>query len=119
VYFEGRELKEYAEPVSANELREGEIYFSINYVDDSMLIPVMATVVYIGKNLEPNDVGQVYFQDVESYREGICYGGTRKKESADFQVGSENELSHIFEYEQALEALMRCSLNRKRAGSFN
>jgi hypothetical protein len=36
MYFEGRELKEYAEPVSANELSEGKIYFSVNYVDDDM-----------------------------------------------------------------------------------
>jgi hypothetical protein len=75
VYFEGRELKEYAEPVLANELREGEIYFSVNYVDDDMLIPVMETVVFIGRNLEPGDVGQVYFQDVESHREGVRYAG--------------------------------------------
>ena len=117
MYFEGRELKEYAEPVSANELSEGKIYFSLNYVDDDMLIPVMETVVFIGRNLEPGDVGQVYFQDVESHREGIRYGRDKEDGWAKFQTGSENEVSHIFEYEQALDALMRCSLNRKRAGS--
>ena len=117
MYFEGRELKEYAEPVSANELREGEIYFSVNYVDDDMLVPVMETIVFIGRNLEPGDVGQVYFQDVESHREGVRYGWDREDGLAKFQTGSENEVSNILEYEQALDALMRCSLNRKRAGN--
>ena len=72
------ELKESAEPVSAGDLREGEVYFAINYVDDDMLIPVMETVVFIGRNLEPGDVGQVYFQDVQSYQEGIVMAGIRR-----------------------------------------
>jgi len=116
VYFEGRELKEFAEPVSAGDLREGEVYFAINYVDDDMLIPVMETVVFIGRNLEPGDVGQVYFQDVQSYQEGIRYGWDKEDEWAKFEAGSENEVNHIFDYENALNALMRCSLNRRRAG---
>ena len=69
MYFEGRELKEYAEPVSATELREGDVYFALNYVDCDLLVPVVETVVFIGRDLEPDDVGQVYIQDVESYRE--------------------------------------------------
>jgi len=47
MYFEGRELKEYAEPVSANELSRRRNLLSVNYVDDEMLIPVMETVVFI------------------------------------------------------------------------
>jgi hypothetical protein len=60
-----------------------------------MLIPVMETVVFIGRNLEPRDVGQVYFQDVESHREGVRYGWDREDGWAKFQTGSENEVSHI------------------------
>ena len=52
MYFDGRDLKSYAEPVSSSELQEGQIYFSINYVDDEMLVPVIETLVFIGKNLE-------------------------------------------------------------------
>jgi hypothetical protein len=117
VHFEGRELKEYAEPVSASELREGQVYFTVNYVDEERLIPVMETVVFIGRNLEPDDVGQIYLQDVQSYREGVPYNWESEDGFAKFQTGSEDETGHIFEYEQALEELMRCSLNRKRAGS--
>jgi hypothetical protein len=49
----------------------------INYADDEMLVPIMETVVFIGRNLEPNDVRQVYFQDVESHRERRLIGGTQ------------------------------------------
>jgi len=54
------------------------------------------------------------FSDVESHREGVRYGWDKEDGLAKFQTGSENEVSHIFKYEQALDALMRCSLNRKR-----
>jgi len=71
LHFEGRDLKNYVEPVSASELREGEVYFAVNYVDNEMLVPIMEPLVFIGRNLESGDVSRVYFQDVESRREGV------------------------------------------------
>ena len=115
MYFEGRELTSHGNPVSSTELQEGEIYFAVNYVDDEMLIPIMRTLVFIGRDLEPKDAGQVYFQDVESYREGFRYGSEVTDEWASFESGSENELGHIFQFERALESLMCCSLRRNRA----
>ena len=114
MYFEGRDLTDHAEPVSASELCEGQVYFAVNYVDGEMLIPIMETIVFIGRNLEPDDAGQVYFQDVESHREGVSYDLTPSDGSAKFQSGSANEISHIFDYGHALEELMRCSLRRQR-----
>lgn len=116
-HFEGRELKTFAEPVSSAELRKGEVYFAINYIDDAMLIPVMETLVFVGSNLEPGDVGEAYFQDVESYREGVPYNFGADEGSATFYSGPENELNHIFTYERALDVLMRCSLRRRDAGT--
>ena len=37
--FEARELKPFAEPVSPEELRSGETYFAVLFVDDHGLIP--------------------------------------------------------------------------------
>jgi len=119
VYFEGRQLTEYAEPVSSHDLREGQLYFAVNYIDDEMLIPTMETVVFIGRNLEPGDVGQVYFQDVESHREGVSFDPNTDDGAARFQCGSEDELGHIFDYEHALEELMRCSLRHKQRGQLD
>lgn len=114
MYFEGRDLTDHAEPVSASELREGQVYFAVNFVDGEMLIPIMKTIVFIGRNLEPDDVGQVYYQDVESHREGVSYDWESSDGPAEFQSGSEDEISHIFDYEHALEVLMRFSLRRQR-----
>ena len=71
MYFEGRELSASAEPVSSTELQPGEIYFAVNFVDNEMLIPIMETLVFIGRNLEPGDIGKIYFQGIESHREGV------------------------------------------------
>jgi hypothetical protein len=114
MHFEGRELKDYAEPVSATELREGEVYFAVNYVDDEMLVPTMETIVFIGRNLEPGDLDQVYFQDIESHREGVLYTSDSSDGPSRFQAGAENQINHIFNYEPALEELMRCSLRRPK-----
>lgn len=112
MHFEGRELKPYAEPISAAELEPGEVYFSLYFIDDDMLIPILEPIVFIGKDLEPGDADQVYFQDADSYRRGVGYTATPDGEHANFFAGSENELQHIFDYEHALEVLMACSLRR-------
>ena len=116
LHFEARELKPYAEPVSSADLREGEVYFAVNFIDDEMLIPTMETVVFAGRNLAAGDAGLVYFQDIDSYREGIRYHSVSEEAEATFQVGPENNIGHIFQYERALEQLMGCSLRRKEAG---
>lgn len=112
--FEARELKTYAEPISANALKEGAAYFFVSFADEDMLIPVMDTVVYIGENLEPGDEDQVYFQDIMSFNRGVEYGGEGDGEPALFQTGSKNELGHVFDYEQALDQLLGCSLRRQK-----
>src|SRR5437870_5785774 len=125
MYFEGRKLESYDEPVVSTDLREGEVYFAVNYVDDDMLIPIIETLVFLCKNLKPDDVGKAYFKDVESYCQGLPYDCDEDKSStevdvnggsASFYSGPENELHHIFKYEQALEELMRCLLRRIQAG---
>jgi hypothetical protein len=113
--FEARELKPYAEPISADELHEGSIYFLVNFVDEEMLIPTMHTVVYIGENLEPGDHDQVYFQDIESYERGVRYRDGGDGDYALVQSGSKNELGHVFTFEHALDVLLSCSLKRRKS----
>jgi hypothetical protein len=114
--FEGRDLEPDEQPVSSTELLEGAVYFAVNYVDEELLFPIIRTLVFVGRDLDPEDRGQVYFQDIESYREGVRYGDEEIHESVWFETGSENELHHIFHFDRALEALMRCSLRRKAHG---
>jgi hypothetical protein len=49
--FESRELKPYAEPVVAAELKEGSVYFAVTFADEDTLIPTMETVVFVGRDL--------------------------------------------------------------------
>jgi hypothetical protein len=87
--FEERDLKPYAQPVTAKVLEQEKVYFSVQFADDDMLIPVMETWVFAGSNLDPEDAeNHLYFQDVESYLQGIRYG-TATEENATFQVALE------------------------------
>jgi hypothetical protein len=113
--FEERELKPYSESVSAAGLKEGSVYFAVNYVDDEMLIPTLEPFVFVGRDLDFGDDRQVYFQDVASYREGIRHDSDGSNDQARFWSGSEKEINQIFEYESAMDELMRCALRRRKA----
>jgi len=108
--FEERELKPYAETVPLGELKEGTIYFAVNFLDDAMLVPTMEPKVFIGRDMDPQEPG-LYFQDADSYQQGIRFGSTVEAPEAAFDIGAEQ---HIFEYEKALDVLMQCALRRKK-----
>lgn len=115
--FEPRNLNPHAEPVEAPKLKVGSVYFFLNYIDAEMLIPALVPMIFIGSNLESGDRDQVYFQDLDSYRQGIRYQSAGPDAEATFSVGSQKEINHVFEYEHALEELMRCSLRRNKMSS--
>lgn len=52
--FEERTLKPYAEPVTVEKLKEGEVYFTIQFSasDRDGLFPIMETLVFSGFNLD-------------------------------------------------------------------
>lgn len=115
--FEERELKPFATIVLARDLKEGAAYFATQHLDDKMLLPIMRPVVFIGKNLEPGDVGRVYFQDAESYRSGSRRDPSDTDTDALFESFPETktgEVSAIYEYEDVLDELMRCALRRRK-----
>ena len=111
--FEERELKSYAEPIQANVLVAGQVYFSVQFADESLLVPLMETWIFAGRNLRSGDRDEtLYFQDVESYLRGIRYG-TSEADEARFQIATPNNVNHIFDYEHALDELMKCALRRR------
>jgi hypothetical protein len=111
--FEARQLKSYAEPVSVDSLSIGEVYFNVLFLDDDILIPMMQPVVFVGKNLASGDADSLYFQDAESYREGIRFGPGASESGATFFTGSTQA---VFTYERALDLLLGCSLRRREHG---
>jgi|GEM_PF-5259936 len=115
IYFEGREVSPQGEPVSEKELTEYSIYYLVNFIDEKTIIPVMRTVVFVGKNLEPDDVNSFYFQDIDSYHGGKGY--EHADSYADFLVCSAQELKSVYDLEHALERLIYCFLQQARPGA--
>jgi hypothetical protein len=116
--FEARELKPYDDPVVSSELKVGMIYFSVQFVDDEMLIPELDPLVFIGRDLTPDDQGMLYFQDAGSYRRGIRFESNQTEDAA-FYAQREDEINHIFPYERALDLLLTCSMRRKKGHGGN
>jgi hypothetical protein len=115
MYFEGRELKPYAEPIEFDFLKEGSVYFSVTFIDEKMHIPQMEPFVVIGCGLSDTDTSDIYFQDVDSFEAGVRFNTATDADNANFLRISKNELSCIFEFDRALEVLMTCSLRRANA----
>jgi len=111
--FAERELKPYAEPVAPDQLKVGETYFGVQFLDEDGFVPVLEPKVFIGHNLEPEDKDELYFQDYASYRSGIRYDTASVEDESVFETGAEK---HVFEYERALDVLLRCSLHREKGG---
>ncbi len=111
--FEAREIESYAEPVLANELREGEVYFAVNFGDQQLLIPFVEPKVFIGRNLDQGDTDLLFFQSFETYAAGVRYNPNADNDPAAFYVRGPEDLKHIFEYEKALDRLLACSLRRR------
>jgi len=114
VRFKARDLEPHAEPITADRLCEGNVYFSVQYADPTLLVPIVQPIVFIGRNLEDGDVDLLYFQGYESFASGIRFVEASKGELADFDARGPEDLNHIFDFDHALDELMRCSLRRRR-----
>ena len=112
-YFEGRALKDSAEPVSRAELEIGEVYYRVSFFDRDMTTPEISTLVFIGFDLKKEGEGKIYFQDSMSYISGFRYGDTDKDNAAIIFARTENQLNGLYNFTTALEILMCCSLRKK------
>jgi hypothetical protein len=111
--FEERELKAYAEPVLPDQLQEGKVYFSVIFLDEDGLVPMMEPRVFIGSKVEPEG-DKLYFQAFHSYQRGIRFESPNADDEATFQTGTGR---YMFEYDRALDVLMACALRRRKPPS--
>ena len=103
--FEARDITNYAEPLLANELKEGEIYFWVEFYDDGhLLVPALKPWVFVGRNLKPGDTRHLYFEDI-----------TALEDTRDRFILEEGQ-GGVYDYEHALNLLLACSLRRRAAG---
>jgi len=110
--FEGRDLKPYGEYAPESTLVEGKTYFAVHFLDDETLVPELRPLVFIGRNREPSDSGQLYFQDAGSYFAGARYESATAEDGAEFHCVPSGTPG-VFEFEKALDVLLRCSLQRR------
>jgi hypothetical protein len=82
MYFEGRELKSYGEFVKASELVIGRVYFRVSFLDEDMAIPEVVPLVFIGRDLSPEEPG-LYYQDAGSFFEGRRWDDTNDEPAAE------------------------------------
>lgn len=97
----------------------GEVYFSLEFVDQDFKFPVITSSVFVGKNLDENQSKDDlwYFQDPESYFASGAFDGTREElpehfdenREADGQVyvHQENMLANILTIPELIEDLRR------------
>ena len=117
VRFEERELKPYAEPVSPDDLVSDQVYFTVQFADEKLLVPIVEPLVFIGRNLEKGDSDLLYFQKFESYSNGTRFDPSTGENAMEVHVRGPEEIKHIFEFEKALNELMTCSLRRRQRHS--
>ena len=131
--FQERELKPYANTVPAEELCKGNVYFSVTFFDEEMLIPLIETMVFVDSRQNEKNIDEFLFQDVISHQDGVKFDqidgiqdflshqdGLRFDQiyedgRAIFFICSKNGLNSIFQFEDALDCLLACSLKRKAA----
>jgi hypothetical protein len=110
--FEGRDLKDYAEPVLPDQLQESKVYFAVvswTKTDWCRVWNRKCSLV-----VKPNRKGDKhYFQDFASYRRGIRIDSPNADEEAAFITGAGR---YIFEYDRALDVLLACALRRQKDG---
>jgi hypothetical protein len=119
MYFEGRELKSLPRPVKKNELKLNNVYFALKYQDKGMLVPSLEPVVFIGNDLDPTHKGELYFQDFVSHQKGISFSSSSPDDASEFFIIPEKTIGFIFEYDAALNELLKCSIKREESSGRN
>lgn len=116
IHFNERELPVAAYPVNLNQLVTGKAYYQITYDGDDkdMEAPLVLSMVFIGMNIDDDETDTVYFQDALSYDFGIRLSDD--PESGTFMLFrcTPDGLGAIFEFDQALDEMMKCSIRRQR-----
>lgn len=76
-------------------MREGRVYFAVQFSDRGLLVPHMYPLIFLGHDLDRDSRGLRYFQDFDSYIAGVRYGKHGEEESACFQAYGPEQGQHI------------------------
>lgn len=109
--------------VSASELVIGQAYFLVTYADTAMVLPIVHSIVYVGKNLDGEKEDALYFQDVMSYARFGAYPnlktpGSKKKHDAKVIVTESPPPPNLFRIDGLVDEISRAEIRlHKRGGT--
>jgi hypothetical protein len=103
MWFDGREIKDSANSISADSLTADFVYFIVTFIDESMCVPQLVPVKYV-KRVD-NIHYFAYISDIE---------GVADDEENEFVLV--DEVAGVYTFEVALEVLLATSIRRKRRG---
>lgn len=69
------------------DLQVGEVYFMVGFADPDLYLPHLTPVVFVGHDLQAEDTGHVYFQDIDSYVTGVHVTDIANDEKSDEELG--------------------------------
>jgi hypothetical protein len=78
-----------------------------------LLLPTLETLVLTDKKQDENGRTTFCFQDLGSYQAGVRHGPPDAG-SAIFYFQSQQNLRHIFDYDHAVDELIKCALRRRK-----
>lgn len=126
--FEARDLNPWADHVRPADLVEGHVYFRVGFLDRDMVVPELEALAFVGRDLHPEGEG-LYFQDAASYLRGYRFplvdvnpfpmdpeaaSVTFANDEGWLEVERPGEYAGAQLYDDALNSLLRCSLDRAR-----
>lgn len=115
MYFEGRKLTSYSQPVSPDKLVVGKVYYLLGFMDHKAVL--FEAYQFIGRNLETEDQDRLYFQTYASYKQGLRWStSSTDDDMREFLCQPQDELGMIFEFEHALNELLKFSLRKGTSG---
>ncbi|HEX8611482.1 MAG TPA: hypothetical protein VF800_09365 [Telluria sp.] len=103
----------YAEPIGASELKQGNLYFMLNYFDEDLLIPELQTLVFLGRDVTGGGDSLLYFQDIQSYTTRGPYPNSTDGPGDIFNC-TDDQLGCIFRLDKAVSALQNCVRRREK-----
>jgi hypothetical protein len=110
--FPERELSDAAENVDGHALEVGTVYYKVEFMDAQLRIPSMTPVVYAGRVADGGHAGDFLFQDYESYQLGVRYPAANQR--AEFEAFAAEDGPSVFDFEGAVDCLLRSWIRRSR-----
>jgi|GEM_PF-6062611 len=107
------------ESVAASDLVIGQCYFQVYYVDDDMLLPVMASLVYLGQGVDPDRPDHLFFQDLDSFTDLGPYPKhdeaiqPEQVRLALFSISPDHHVNGVYDLTTALISLQNCDQRRR------